>query len=104
MGITSFGIKWRQLIHKPLLSIFSLTLKHKIKLLHNDYIPNGKPTIFAMTHAFKDDAICVPYVLSRQVSYLKVLELAADRFLFLVHFVLNMSYSYRDQAHGKQSL
>ena len=65
MGITRFGIKWRQVIHKPLLSIFSLTLKHRIKLLRNDYIPNGRPTIFAMTHAFKDDAICVPYCLPR---------------------------------------
>ena len=50
-----FGIKWRRLIHKPLATIFKLTLKHKIKLMRNDFTPNGKPTIFAFTHVCKDD-------------------------------------------------
>jgi len=45
--------------------VYRLTLKHKVKLLRNEYKPNGKPTIFAMTHSFKDDIACTCYCLPR---------------------------------------
>lgn len=54
-GISKFSIGWRRLIHNPLAAIFKLSLGRKIKLIRNDFVPNGKPTIFAATHVFYDD-------------------------------------------------
>ena len=48
-------INWRQILHKPLTSIARLVLKHKVRLVRNDYLFNGKPIIYTITHVFKDD-------------------------------------------------
>ena len=45
------------------MGIFKFSLKHKIKLHRNSFKPNGKPTVFAMTHVFKDDIASVLYCL-----------------------------------------
>ena len=59
-SISRYSIRWRRWIHKPLAAIFTLTLRPKVKLLRNDAINNGKPTIYAVTHVFYDDisAVC----------------------------------------------
>jgi len=41
-------------------AIFKLYLGKKVKLIRNDFIPNGKPTIFAAAHVFRND---IPAVL-----------------------------------------
>ena len=55
-----FGIQWRRLIHRPLVTIFRVTVKHKIRLVRDDFSDDGKPVLFAATHVFYDDiaAIC----------------------------------------------
>ena len=58
-GISRYSIRWRQIIHKPLVAIFKLTLKRKVRLLRNDAKPNGKPVIYAATHVFYDDIAAV---------------------------------------------
>jgi 1-acyl-sn-glycerol-3-phosphate acyltransferase len=68
-SISRFGIKWRQIIHKPITAVFKFSLKHKVKLLRDSFVPNGKPTIFAATHIFYDD---IPAILCamKQHTYL----------------------------------
>lgn len=59
-NLSRFSIKWRKIIHKPLTAIFKVSLTHKVKLIRDDFQPNGRPVIYAATHVFVDDiaAVC----------------------------------------------
>ena len=60
-------MNWRRLIHKPFTSIARIVLKHKVRLIRIDYIPNGKPTIYAINHVFKEDVPSVVCCLQNNV-------------------------------------
>ena len=68
-SISKSGIKMRQIIHKPLISIFSKTLKYPIKLLRDDFKVNGKPTIYVANHVFYEDVAVILCCL-RETAYL----------------------------------
>ena len=68
-SVSHFSILWRRLIHKPFMSVYKLALKHKVKLLRNDFEPNGKPTIYSATHVFYDDIASVLCCL-KQTAYI----------------------------------
>lgn len=72
--ISYFSIWWRQLIHKPLTTLFKVTLKQKIRLLRSDFIPDGKPTIYAATHVFYDDIATVCCCLKQSAHLLLGVE------------------------------
>jgi len=59
-SVSELAVLSRKIISKPLTLAFGATLKHKVRVLKNDYVDNGKPTIFSATHVFYDDiaAIC----------------------------------------------
>ena len=72
------GIIIRKHLYKLLTTAFKPTLKKKPRIIKNEYIPNGKPTIFSSTHVFYDDVAavlcCLPcnaYVLSGGKNYLQ---------------------------------
>ena len=55
MGISLYSMKWRRIIHKPLIAVVRLFLKRKVTLVQNSFQQNQKPTVFAFTHVFFDD-------------------------------------------------
>jgi len=45
-------------LHRLIAALIRTSPKHSINLIRNSFISNGKPTIYAATHVFYDDAAC----------------------------------------------
>jgi len=90
-GVSKFSITWRRLIHKPITSIFRLSLKYKIKLLRNDFKPNNKPTIFAATHVFYDDIPIVCCSVNQNAYLLLGVEGTENTPCFIERFALYLN-------------
>jgi len=73
-GVSRYSILWRRLVHKPITTMFKVTLKRKIKLIRNNYTPNGKPAIYAVTHVFYDDIAAVCCCFKRNAFLLSGIE------------------------------
>lgn len=62
------GINFRQAINPKLVEEFRTTLPHKVRVLRNDYVSDGKPTEFVANHVFKDDIASVCCAVSESMS------------------------------------
>ena len=109
--ISKSAIKFRKIIHRPLLNIFEKTLKRHVKLIRDDSKSNGNPTIYVATHVIYDDiaAICHclkenAYVLFGQEKELKKTSLLDYFGLFLNGRVLVKRYDKKDRARSKADM
>jgi len=57
-SISRYSIWWRKRLHKLVRVLARVSAKRKIKLIRNSFVPNGRPTIYASTHVFRDDIAC----------------------------------------------
>jgi len=53
-----------------LLNVFEKTLKHRVKLIRDDSIKNGNPTIYVATHIMYDDITAICYCLKENAYVL----------------------------------
>ena len=90
-GVSRYSIKWRRIIHKPLTALFGSTLKEKITLLRNGFIPNGRSTIYAATHVFYDDVASVCCCLEHSAYLLIGIEGADNTPVFSERLALNLN-------------
>lgn len=61
-GVTRYSIRWRKFLHKLIIwlskKFHPFLRENKVKLVRNDFVLNGKPTIYAATHVFYSDIAC----------------------------------------------
>ena len=69
-SISRYSIWWRKRLHKLVRVLAQASAKRKIKLIHNSFMPNEKPTIYASTHVFRDDIACALSTIEENASVL----------------------------------
>lgn len=102
------AIRFRKKIHKPLMYVFEKMLKHRVKLICDESVQNGNPTIYVATHVIYDNiaSICYclkenAYVLFGQEKELKKTSLIDYFGLFFNGRIFVRRYDKIDRARSK---
>jgi|GEM_PF-831813 len=102
-NISRYSIWWRRIIHRPLVAIFRLSLGRKVRLFRNDFVSNGKPTIFVATHVFYDDAAVALCCLKSAAYLLFGVESDDNLPSFKERFVARLNGVIGVERNNKQS-